>query len=118
MTSEILISIISVGSSLITGALTLLGVIITNNSKQKIVDLKQEQALNTLEQSVNGKLEVFGVNVNSQISQIHSAIEELDRKQEKHNNVIERTYVLEKDVSVLKTEYHSMKEALQKNSSI
>lgn len=37
-------------------------------------------------------------------------IEQLERKVEKHNQLIERTYKIESDIEVLKTEIHEIKE--------
>ena len=35
-------------------------------------------------------------------------LEELEKKQDKHNSVIERTYKLEQDVAVLKEQIHEL----------
>ena len=35
-------------------------------------------------------------------------LEELERKQDKHNSVIERTYKLEQDVAVIKEQIHEL----------
>lgn len=40
--------------------------------------------------------------LNQAIAVIETKIDALEKKQDKHNNVIERTYALEKDVAVLK----------------
>lgn len=37
-------------------------------------------------------------------------IEQLEKKVEKHNGLIEKTYQLESDISVIKTELHEIKE--------
>lgn len=37
-------------------------------------------------------------------------IEQLEKKQDKHNNVIERTYKCEKDIELLKQEVHHLEE--------
>ena len=37
-------------------------------------------------------------------------LQELEKKQDAHNRVIERTYKLEQDVAVLKTEINDLKE--------
>lgn len=40
--------------------------------------------------------------LNQAIAVIETKLDVLEKKQDKHNNVIERTYALEKDVAVLK----------------
>ena len=39
---------------------------------------------------------------------IASRLEELEKKQDKHNSVIERTYKLEQDVAVIKEQIHEL----------
>ena len=64
--------------ALITGGLTLVGTIITNAYTHKRVKAEQAQ----------------------QTQLILYRIEQLEKKVEKHNNVIERTYILEEKMKV------------------
>ena len=38
-------------------------------------------------------------------------LEELEKKQDKHNSVIERTYKLEQDVAVIKEQIHALSQS-------
>ena len=71
--------IIAIVSSLGTGMLTLIGVILTNNTKDKVRDAKTEADISTL----------------------RSDIERLERKQDAHNKLIERMYDVESDIKVI-----------------
>ena len=71
----------------ITGGLGLLGNIISNSNSQKIINAK----------------------IDANIEFVNHEIKELDKKIEKHNSVIERTYQLEEGLRVLNTKvdmYH------------
>lgn len=63
----------------ITAVLTLVGVIVTNNSRDRVNEARSEEDRRS----------------------IHAAIDRLERKQDKHNQLIERMYAAEKDISVL-----------------
>ena len=71
--------IIAVVTSLITGGLTLIGVIFTSRKQHDVTvqEIKTELAL------------------------MHQEIEQLEHKQDIHNRVIERVYQLEKAVDIL-----------------
>ena len=71
--------IIAVVTSLITGGLTLTGVIFTSRKQHDVTvqEIKTELAL------------------------MHQEIEQLEHKQDVHNQVIERVYQLEKAVDIL-----------------
>ena len=78
--------VIGILSSLGTGLLTLLGVIITNNTKDKVRDAKTEADISTL----------------------RSDIERLERKQDAHNKLIERMYDVESDIKVIHEKIHEI----------
>lgn len=40
-------------------------------------------------------------------------LEELEKKVDKHNNLVERTYILEKDIAVIKEEVKECKNSLK-----
>lgn len=71
--------IIAITTSVITGGLTLTGVIYTNRKQHDVTvqEIKTELAL------------------------MHQEIEQLEHKQDVHNQVIERVYQLEKAVDIL-----------------
>ena len=71
--------IIAITTSVITGGLTLVGVIYTNRKQHDVTvqEIKTELAL------------------------MHQEIEQLEHKQDIHNGVIERVYQLEKAVDIL-----------------
>ena len=71
--------IIAITTSLITGGLTLTGVIFTSRKQHEVTvqEIKTELAL------------------------MHQEIEQLEKKQDIHNGVIERVYQLEKAAEVL-----------------
>lgn len=66
----------SVIAALVTGVLTLLGVIVSNSRSRAVMEVK---------------------------------IDNLARQVEKHNCLIERTYALEQEVAVVKTEIDNMR---------
>lgn len=66
----------SVIAALVTGVLTLIGVIVSNSRSRAVMEVK---------------------------------IDNLTRQVEKHNCLIERTYALEQDVAIVKTEIDNMK---------
>ena len=67
----------SVVAALVTGVLTLAGVLVSNSRSRAVMEVK---------------------------------IDNLTRQVEKHNRMVERTYALERDVSVVKAEIENMKE--------
>lgn len=124
MASEIIVALISGGFAFIG---TLLGFIISN----KELRLKKEEAQNAqlekLKKDINEKLDshntdyIAGIDhvkaelaslsdeVNNMkatyqqtVAIIECKIDNLEKKQDKHNSIIERTYALESDVAVLK----------------
>lgn len=73
--------------ALITGGLGLLGNVITNANNQKVINAK----------------------IDSNIEFVNHKIDELNKKMDKHNNTIERTYHVEEELKILKTKvemYH------------
>lgn len=73
--------------ALITGGLALLGVIITNNKNQALTDAKLDK----------------------QLAVINTEIKGLTQQVEKHNQVVERTYVLEGEVQELQHDVRDLK---------
>ena len=66
----------SIIAALVSGALTLVGVLVSNSRSRAVTETK---------------------------------IEALTKQVEKHNRVIERTYRLERDVAVIRTEIETLK---------
>lgn len=65
-------------TAVVTGVLTLLGVLFSNSRSQAVIEVK---------------------------------LDELSRRVEKHNQVIERQYEVERRVSVLESEFGQMRKA-------
>lgn len=75
--------------ALVSGGLTLLGTIIT-------VVLSHKSTIATLEKNS----ELADQQIKGEIGVVNEKIEELSRRVEKHNNVVERTYELERRADV------------------
>lgn len=117
--------------ALITGGITLIGSILAFRTSSKQIQLKQkeiqESQFKEFKSEINSKLdnhkkeylngienvkqglnslsdEVTDLRATYQeaISLIECKIDNLEKKQDKHNSVIERTYKLEADVAILK----------------
>lgn len=90
METTILTIITSVAVALITGACSILSVVITSKTQhQKTIDEIKRQNDITFEQ------------VKGEIKLVQKDITNLEDKVNKHNGVVERTYALERSVSVL-----------------
>lgn len=73
--------------ALITGACSVLAVIVSNASSNRQIDIKLDKTVAVLEERI--------AHLTSQV--------------EKHNEVITRTYECEKDIAEIKATLHSMK---------
>ena len=80
----------SIWVAIITGLISLIGTVIT-------VTMANKQTLNTL--SEQSKL--ADEKINGRIKVIEEKIDNLSKRVEKHNSMVERTYSLESRVSVL-----------------
>lgn len=80
----------SIWVAIITGLISLIGTVIT-------VTMANKQTLNTL--SEQSKL--ADEKINGKIGVIEEKIDNLSKRVEKHNSMVERTYSLESRVSVL-----------------
>ena len=69
----------SVITAVVTGVLTLVGVLVSNSRSQAVIEVK---------------------------------LDELARKVEKHNGMIERQYALEKKVALIESEVEQMRKAV------
>lgn len=69
----------SVIAAVVTGVLTLVGVLVSNSRSQAVIEVK---------------------------------LDELARKVEKHNGMIERQYALEKKVALIESEVEQMRKAV------
>lgn len=85
------LDVISFIASIFSGAVAI-GVCIINNAfiTRKAENEREKQMLQ------------IQATLNQAIAVIETKIDILEKKQDKHNNIIERTYVLERDVAVLK----------------
>lgn len=113
----ILPAIIAGGVTALSSILTLIGVIKTSEPKK---EENQNKRLNQFEQSIKAELSKNRDEYLSEISSVKDSIsdirahdqqfqavvelkiDELSKRVEKHNQVVERTFILEKDVEVLK----------------
>ena len=71
--------------ALITAAGGIIGVILTNNKSNREISLKLDK-----------NQAVFEAHVNDKMESIKADVHRLEQKQDKYNNVIERTFALEK----------------------
>lgn len=101
--------------SLISAVVAIVGyVLIDRREKNKQMDAFKKEMLNTLkehrEEYLKGidevKDSITDLTAKTQQTQaiIELKIDALEKKQDKHNSIIERTYKLERDVAVLQTE--------------
>lgn len=126
--------------AIITASITLLGTILTYLTSTKQIQNKQSELqtaqLNALKAELNNKLDshnkeyIDGIehvkeslnNINNDfmdmkatyqetVAVIELKIDTLEKKQDKHNNVIERTFQLEKDVAVLQAKAEANEKA-------
>lgn len=76
--------------AVITGGLSLIGVIITSRTQhdKTLTEIKSQNAVQT--EAFKGDIRI-----------IQNDIADLERKQDKHNSLIERMFVAEKAISVL-----------------
>ena len=68
----------SVVTAVVTGVLTLIGVLVSNSKSQAVIQVK---------------------------------LDELSRRVEKHNQMIERRYEVERRISILENDYRQMRKA-------
>ncbi|MCM1416672.1 MAG: hypothetical protein NC430_12215 [bacterium] len=97
----------SIITSIISAAATLIVCMINNWHQRKRDERKREAEREQQQANLTAHLEEIIANQDASTSQIHSEIEmvkyqlsELTKRVEKHNNVIERTYELEKRTEI------------------
>lgn len=100
-------------AALITGGISLLGIIVTTAMQQrKISEEFQKQSMEFQRQSevadvkLQAKLENFQAVTNEKI-------DELSKRVEKHNNLVERTYRLEENSAVMAEKMRSAVEKIE-----
>lgn len=79
--------------ALITAVGGIIGVILTNNKSNREISLKLDK-----------NQAVFEAHVNDKMESIKNDVHRLELKQDKYNNVIERTFALEKTTELLGAE--------------
>lgn len=82
--------IASVITALITGGFTLAGVLAANNAQRKVSEAKQDARMEALED----KMDTYH-------REDQEAIGRLEKKQDKYNNLQERTFENEKKIAIL-----------------
>lgn len=80
---------------------TVIGFIVTVLTSQRKADEKQNDRMNSLEKQVEIKNTELKGTIEKQTELTKLRIEELTKHVEKHNSVIERTFMLEKKSEVL-----------------
>ena len=80
---------------------TVIGFIVTVLTSQRKADEKQNERMNSLENKVDIKNTELKGTIEKQTELTKLRIEELTKHVEKHNSVIERTFLLEKKSEVL-----------------
>lgn len=80
---------------------TVIGFIVTVLTSQRKADEKQNDRMNSLEKQVEIKNTELKGTIEKQTELTKLRIEELTKHVEKHNSVIERTFLLEKKADVL-----------------
>lgn len=88
--------------SVVTGLITLVGVLSANNAQRKVSEAKQDARMDALEAKMDANHKETSAAIQRLESENKTRLEELKAEQQKHNRLMERTYELEKDVSVLK----------------
>ena len=92
----------SVIVAILAAAGSILGVVATNNKSNREIDAKIAQAQ-----------AVFEAHVTEQINGIRADVSRLEKKQDKHNEVIDRTYALERKVDLQGAEVERHKERIK-----
>lgn len=88
--------------SVLTGLITLVGVLSANNAQRKVSETKQDARMDALEAKQDANHRETVAAINDLKEENNQRIGELKVEQQKHNQLMERTYALEKDVAVLK----------------
>ena len=93
----------SVVTALITGAFTLMGVLAANNAQRKVSEAKQDARMDALETKMDTYHREEQETIEALKKENAERIDELKVEQAKHNKLMERTFLLEKDVGILKS---------------
>lgn len=89
--------------SVLTGLITLAGVLSANNAQRKVSEAQQEARMDALEVKIDTNNREMTEAIASLKAENQERLDQLKAEQQKHNRLIERTYQLEKEVSILKS---------------
>lgn len=104
-------------AAIITGSISLLGIIITNVVSAKKHQEDQTKFVAELFAKLDKQSELADAKIEAKIDRIQAVtnekIDELSRRVEKHNNLIERTYRLEENSAVMAEKIRSMSDKVE-----
>ena len=100
-----------IASPIVTGVFTLVVCLLNNNAQMRKRDIEQDKQITEIKNELNKHIADVKTELREQIVELSAAyqqstaivtvkLDELDKKQEKHNQVIERVYKLEKTADV------------------
>lgn len=82
--------------ALIAGSCSVLGVIISSKRQHETTIQELRNDMETMKIELNNKIEFIKQGYDSTVIVIQNDIKALEKKQDKHNNLIERMYAVEK----------------------
>ena len=96
----------------ISSTITLVGCLINNHAQLRKRDIDQDKHITEIKEELNRQISDVKTELREQMMELNAAyqqsvavitvkLDDLDKKQEKHNKVIERTYKLESDTKLL-----------------
>lgn len=88
-------------TALISAVVTLVGCIINNSAQQRKNDIEQDKRMTEITHANELNLQQIEASISQKIALLNEKFDELTRKVEKHNGLVERTYKLESDVKLM-----------------
>lgn len=87
--------------AVISGVCTLLVCLANNRAQQRKADIEQDRRTTELAHSHETSMLQMEASISQKIALLDCKFDDLTKKVEKHNGLVERTYKLETDVSVM-----------------
>ena len=94
MTSEIVCAVIS-------GVCTLVVCLLNNRAQQRKADEDQDKRMTEISHRHEMSMQQVEANISQKLALLDCKFDDLTKKVEKHNGLVERTYKLESDMSVM-----------------
>lgn len=88
-------------TALISAVVTLVGCIINNSAQQRKNDTEQDKRMTEITHANELSLQQIEASISQKIALLDVKFDELTKKVEKHNGLVERTYKLESDVKLM-----------------